>query len=176
MGSHFVGKSETINKLLPILRSKGHTVENIPELARHCPLPINENTTYEAQLWILIEQIRREMESNINGTIVVTDRTVLDNFAYMYRRWKQGAISDEQISFARGLVDYWIKSYDHIFLLAPFATKEIQDDSFRSTNKEFRQEIHDIILGLINEKGINVTHLNGDVDANARSVLEHTGL
>lgn len=171
MGSHFVGKSTTVEKLVSALREKGHDVAHIPEVVRDCPFPINEETTFQAQFWILIEQIRREMELHKGNVILVTDRTVLDNFAYMYRRWKQRAVSDEQLKAAENLVRHWIKSYDLLFLLEPFEM-EIAEDGFRSTDREFRNEIHGIILHLIGEADVDVITVSGSQDETLKKILE----
>ncbi len=176
MGSHFVGKTTVVENLVSTLREKGHSVEHIPEIVRYCPFPINEETTFHAQFWILLEQIRREMELHKTDTILVTDRTVLDNFAYMYRRWKQGVVSDEQMETAKNLVRHWVKSYDHIFLLEPFEAPEIESDEFRSTDKQFRNEMHDIIVHLVEDMGVDVTILNGSSEEITKKILEKVRL
>jgi len=53
-------------------------------LARLCPLPINEETTMDAQKWILLNQIAQENTIDHTGKVLITDRSTIDNFAYMY--------------------------------------------------------------------------------------------
>jgi len=52
-------------------------------VARLSPLPINRKTSLEAQTWILATQVAEEIRSAANHDVVVCDRSVLDNYAYL---------------------------------------------------------------------------------------------
>ena len=53
------------------------------EVARLSPLPVNQKTSLDAQTWILTTQIAEEIRSAAHHQVVVCDRSVLDNYAYM---------------------------------------------------------------------------------------------
>ena len=55
------------------------------EVVRDNPLGINEGATGEAQLWVLVSQIRQELELARKADVLVTDRGVMDNYAYYLR-------------------------------------------------------------------------------------------
>ena len=48
--------------------------------------PINEGTTYDAQAWILHTQIAEEIAAAASNEVVICDRSVLDNYAYLVAR------------------------------------------------------------------------------------------
>jgi len=55
------------------------------EVIRFNPLGLNEGATPEAQLWVLMAQIQQELELRKRAEVLVTDRSVVDNFAYFLR-------------------------------------------------------------------------------------------
>ena len=67
------------------MQRAGRSVEFAREVVRDNPLGINESATGEAQLWVLMSQIRRELELAPKAECLVTDRGVMDNFAYYLR-------------------------------------------------------------------------------------------
>ena len=61
IGSHGVGKSTLCFGLAARLKARDVSLEIVHEVARRCPLPINEQTSREAQSWILHTQIAEEL-------------------------------------------------------------------------------------------------------------------
>ena len=58
-------------------------------------MPINEETSFEAQAWILHTQIAEELLAQSRYPVVLCDRAVVDNYAYLahphiYRVLKDG--------------------------------------------------------------------------------------
>src|SRR5215213_4907834 len=86
VGTHGVGKTTLCFDLASQLKRLDLGVELVKEVARRCPLPINEDTTVDAQGWILHTQIAEEMEAAATYEVVVCDRSVLDNYAYLVAR------------------------------------------------------------------------------------------
>lgn len=80
IGTHGVGKTTLAYGLAMRLKELGANVGFLEEAARRCPLPINEQTNLEAQTWILMETIRREIELDNVYTEIVCDRSVIDNY------------------------------------------------------------------------------------------------
>lgn len=83
IGSHGVGKTTLCYELAAALKKQDRPVELVMEVARRCPLPINRETTVAAQTWILHRQVCREIEAEADGSLVVCDRSVIDNYAYL---------------------------------------------------------------------------------------------
>ncbi|WP_309669691.1 hypothetical protein [Gemmatimonas sp.] len=63
VGTHGVGKTTLCFDLAAQLKRLDLGVDIVKEVARRCPLPINEDTTLEAQRWILHTQIAEEIEA-----------------------------------------------------------------------------------------------------------------
>ena len=61
------------------LKQLGANVGFLEEIARRCPFPINEGTSLEAQTWILVETVRREIELSqiYDGLRSLGDRQLL---------------------------------------------------------------------------------------------------
>ncbi len=57
IGTHGVGKTTLAYGLASRLKRRDVNLEVVVEVARRCPLPLNEGTTLEAQAWILHAQI-----------------------------------------------------------------------------------------------------------------------
>nr|MDP9179153.1 AAA family ATPase [Gemmatimonadota bacterium] len=78
VGSHGVGKTTLCFDLASQLKRLDLGVDLVKEVARRCPLPINEETTPDAQAWILHTQIAEELAAATLYEVVVCDRSVLD--------------------------------------------------------------------------------------------------
>ncbi len=136
VGTHGVNKTTIAYELAGVLKRKGKSVELLTEIARECPLPLNEQATREAYQWIIARQVQLEIEKTPRADILICDRSVLDNFAYYVRRY--GRIGEE----AKALESYchsWITSYDLLVRLP--ITHSLTSDGFRSTDARFQQEI-----------------------------------
>ena len=136
VGTHGVNKTTIAYELAGVLKRRGKTVELLTEIARECPLPLNEQGTREAYQWIIARQIQQEIEKAPRAEILVCDRAVLDNFAYYHRRYH--TMTEEQ----EALLHYclvWMRSYDLLVRLP--ITHQLAADGFRSTNETFQREI-----------------------------------
>jgi thymidylate kinase len=83
IGTHGVGKTTLCFELAGALKREGLYVDVVKEVARLSPLPVNRKTSLDAQTWILMTQVAEEIRSASLHEIVVCDRSVLDNYAYM---------------------------------------------------------------------------------------------
>ena len=147
VGAQGTGKTTAAYDLAAKLKKAGHDVYVLSEVARSCPLPINEDATFEAQLWIMGKQLTREQSAK--GNILISDRTLLDSFCYSLRANKD---------FFKNMFPFikeYMKTYDAIFLLKPNDDYLI-DDGTRSTNKDFRDEIDEIMMKCIDTLEIPV--------------------
>ena len=124
VGSHGVGKTTLCFDLASQLKRLDLGVDLVKEVARRCPLPINEETTLDAQAWILHTQIAEEMAAAAAYEVVVCDRSVLDNYAYLVARVGRRPELDP-------LVGNWIRTYN-----ALFKVPVLEADSRRSMERE----------------------------------------
>jgi nicotinamide riboside kinase len=138
IGSHGIRKTTAVHGFANAMQRAGRSVEHGREVVRDNPLGINESATGEAQLWVIVSQIRQELQLAKNSEVLVLDRGVMDNFAY-YLRANGGADP-----FDIGpLVSKWSETYDMVVRLRPDI--DLRDDGVRSTSDEFRTEIETIL-------------------------------
>lgn len=149
IGTQGTGKTTACYELSTEIKKQGYDVNIITEAARSCPLPINENTTIESQLWIFGEMIKREMGSR--AQITVCDRTLLDVIIYTKR------IENRFSQSLRWFTNLYMQTYDAIFYMEP---KEgfLKDDGVRSASKDFQKEIKDMIDREIKILGLSVSY------------------
>ena len=138
IGSHGIRKTTAALAFASAIQRAGRSVEFAREVVRDNPLGINEAATGEAQLWVLTSQIRRELELAQQAECLVTDRGVMDNFAYYLR-----AAGGEDRYDVGPLITAWSSTYDLVVRLTPDV--EIRADGVRSTSDSFRDEIEAIL-------------------------------
>lgn len=138
IGSHGIRKTTAAHAFATVVQRAGRSVEYGREVVRDNPLGINESATGEAQLWVLVSQVRQELELASKAEVLVTDRGVVDNFAYYLRACR---MIDR---FAvEPLVRAWSATYDLVVRLTPDIA--LRPDGVRSTNDAFRDEIEAIL-------------------------------
>jgi nicotinamide riboside kinase len=138
IGSHGIRKTSALLAFAAEVQRAGRSVELGREVVRDNPLGINEGATGEAQLWVLVSQIRQELALAPKADVLVTDRGVMDNYAY-YLRACGGADPFD----AEPLIRRWSQTYDLVVRLLPDVA--LQADGVRSTNDAFRDEIESIL-------------------------------
>lgn len=146
IGTHGVGKTTLCFDLAALLKRQDLHVDIVKEVARLSPLPINQKTTLEAQLWILTTQVAEEIRSAAHHRVVVCDRSVLDNYAYMvFAAGRQKPIER--------FVDWWMRSYDLLFKV-PLAPGGASEDGVRDTDEFFMRGIDQLVGQLLDEKKV----------------------
>jgi nicotinamide riboside kinase len=138
IGSHSVRKTNAVHSFAGAVGRSGRSVEVGREVIRFNPLGLNEGATPEAQLWVIMAQIQQELELRNRAEVLVTDRSVIDNFAY-YLRTTRG----EDPFDLKPLVRNWCDTYDLMVRLLPDVPLKV--DGVRSTNHRFRNEIEQIL-------------------------------
>lgn len=168
VGSHGVGKTTLCFDLASQLKRQDFGVELVKEVARRCPLPINEETTLDAQAWILHTQIAEEMAAAATYEVVVCDRSVLDNYAYLVARVGQRPELDP-------LVGNWIRSYDALFKVPVLEAPSF--DGTRAVSRAFQMEIDATIDQLVTAFGVEVIALSpADREGWIPTVMQTLGL
>jgi nicotinamide riboside kinase len=138
IGSHSVRKSNAVHAFASTVGRAGRSVEVGREVVRFNPLGLNEGATAEAQLWVLMAQVQQELELAERAEILVTDRSVVDNFAYYLR-----ATGGEDPFGVEPLIRRWAATYDLSVRLLPDVG--LLHDGVRSTNDAFRDEVEAIL-------------------------------
>jgi nicotinamide riboside kinase len=138
IGSHSVRKSNAVHAFASTVGRAGRSVEVGREVVRFNPLGLNEGATPEAQLWVLMAQVQQELELARRAEILVTDRSVVDNFAYYLR-----VTGGEDPFGVEPLIRRWASSYDLSVRLLPDVG--LLADGVRSTSDAFRDEIEAIL-------------------------------
>lgn len=132
IGSHGVGKTTLCYGLAARLKARDVSLDVVGEIARRCPLPINRGTTRDAQAWILHTQIAEELLAAARYELVISDRSVLDNFVYLL-------LATGHPNILEPLVDLWTRTYD-LLVHVPILDQP-NPDGFRSTDPSFQLEI-----------------------------------
>src|SRR4029077_4025450 len=83
IGTHGVGKTTLCYDVAGLLKKRDVNVDIVKEVARLSPLPVNRQTSLDAQTWILTTQVAEEIRAAAHSPMVICDRSVLDNYAYM---------------------------------------------------------------------------------------------
>jgi nicotinamide riboside kinase len=142
IGSHSVRKTNAVHSFAGAVGRSGRSVEVGREVIRFNPLGLNEGATPEAQLWVIMAQIQQELELRNRADVLVTDRAVIDNFAYFLR--VTGGADPFDV---RPLVSTWCGTYDLFVRLQPDVP--LRADGVRSTNDRFRDEIETILNAIL---------------------------
>ena len=152
IGSHGVGKTTLCYELAARLKRRNADVEIVREVARSCPLPINQDTTIRSQEWILLNQISWEIEATAAHEVVLCDRSVLDNYCYLV------LAAGAQPVWER-LLDYWVPTYD-VLVYVPVWSRPAYD-GVRAADPGFQRQIEDLLDGQIAARGLRPLRLDG---------------
>jgi nicotinamide riboside kinase len=138
IGSHGIRKTTAAHAFASTIQRAGRSVEYGREVVRDNPLGINETASGEAQLWVLVSQIRQELELARRADVLVLDRGVMDNYAYYQR-----ATGRTDPWAVEPLVRAWSATYHLVVRLTPDLA--LRPDGIRSTSDAFRDAIERIL-------------------------------
>lgn len=159
IGTHGTGKTTLAHETVMILKKKGIDAGMVTEVARQCPFPIGEEATKKSQIWIILSQILRELESEEKYDLVVSDRSVLDGYSYLVRKFGRNQMIED-------LVKAHLKTYD-LLIRVPVKEGFLKEDKARSANKEFQTEVDLQLSKLIRTLRVKTTLLK-----NRKSIKE----
>jgi hypothetical protein len=168
MGSHGVGKTTLCFDVASRLKRLDLGVDLVKEVARSCPLPINRETTLEAQAWILHTQIAEELAATARYDVVICDRSVLDNYAYLVQQ--VGRLPEYD-----AVVKKWMGSYDGLFKVPILHPPSF--DGTRDTSGIFQTAVDRVIDELLRELNVSYYRLDPeDRDGWVEDVIRGVGL
>lgn len=132
IGTHGVGKTTLCYGLAARLKARDVVLDIVHEVARRCPLPINEATSVAAQSWILHTQIADELVAAARHPVVLCDRSVLDNYVYLL-------LSGGHDPSLDALVGHWLTTYDRLIYVP--IVEQPRADGTRSTDVHFQRAV-----------------------------------
>ncbi|HMB54007.1 MAG TPA: ATP-binding protein [Thermoanaerobaculia bacterium] len=153
IGSHGVGKTTLCYGLAARLKARDFAVEVVHEVARRCPLPINEETSLESESWILHSQIAEEIVAQHRYPVVICDRSAIDNYVYLL-------LAARRLPSLEALVDGWMETYD--LLVHVPVVEEPSPDGVRSADPTFQHAVERRLDHEIAERGLEVFRLDRD--------------
>jgi nicotinamide riboside kinase len=151
IGSHGVGKTTLCYGLAARLKVRDMALEVVHEVARRSPLPINEETGFASQAWILHTQIAEELVAEARYQVVICDRSVLDNYVYLL-------VAEGRQRGLDPLVDHWMETYD--LLLHVPVVEAPRADGIRATDPSFQRAIDDRLLDELERRRLPVSRLD----------------
>ncbi|HEX6202180.1 MAG TPA: ATP-binding protein [Thermoanaerobaculia bacterium] len=151
IGSHGVGKTTLCYGLAARLKSSDVAVEVVHEVARRCPLPINEETSVASESWILHTQIAEEIVAAHRYPVVICDRSALDNYVYLL-------LAAEPRPDLDGLVDAWMRTYD--LLVHVPVVEEPSPDGVRSADPSFQRAVDERLERELARRGLAAFRLD----------------
>lgn len=153
IGTHGIGKTTLCFDLAARLKRRNNDVELVREVARRCPMPINESTTAAAQSWILHTQIAEEIAASAGFDVVIADRSVVDNYCYMIH-------ASGPSTFWESIIREWLPTYD-LLIHVPLWSKPSYD-GVRAVDPRFQQEIETLLERMIDEYSLDPLRLRPD--------------
>lgn len=151
IGSHGVGKTTLCYGLAARLKARDLAVEVVHEVARRCPLPINEETTVASESWILHAQIAEEIVAQHRYRVVLCDRSVLDNYVYLLLAAGPRRGLDE-------LVERWTATYDLLVHVPVVA--DPSPDGVRSHDPAFQRAVDERLEEELAARGLAPVRLD----------------
>lgn len=167
IGTHGTGKTTLCHLLVGEMRKRSMNAEMVTEIARKCPLPINQETNEDAQLWILATQVASELEAAGKYDYVICDRSVLDNYAYQ-------VVNGGKHELMESIVDRWLSTYDYLFK-APNCYA-LEADGVRDTDIEFQGIVDRKVDELLADKCITCVELPAKPEKQLGFVLKYLKL
>jgi hypothetical protein len=128
---------------------------------------INEDGNVITQL----AGIQKHALNVIHYDYLLTDRTVLDAYAYSVYLFQHDTINAAGFEEIGEIYRRYVKAYDHIFYFSP--EFDIVLDGTRSTQISFRDEVKHIFDNLINKDGLyNIVPVTGTVEERLELILD----
>lgn len=151
VGTVSVGKTTLVNALKELPQFKDyHFATERSKYLRDLGIPLNTDSTLKGQTVFLAERVSELMQDNL-----ITDRTVIDVMAFTNA--SKSIKEADKISFEEYAHNF-IKEYDYVFYVSPLGV-EIEDNSVRETNSEYRDLIDFTIKGYLTKYSHKIKNL-----------------
>lgn len=141
-GTHSTGKSTVLKIIQEKYQTKFEDYFFFGSLARTLAVSgrkINEDIDDDTQNKIFMDHIE-----NLNNKNMITDRCLLDPYAYTLYSYRQGKLWSTWKHYRNRIETLVKEKYDYIFYF-PSYVSTLEKDGVRSDNEKYREDI-DIIL------------------------------
>ena len=153
IGSHGVGKTTLCYGLAARLKARDVALDVVHEVARRCPLPINQETSVAAQSWILHTQIAEELIAGSRYPVVICDRSVLDNYVYLL-------LAAGPQTGIESLLGAWMSTYGLLVHIPIVQTPSA--DGVRATDPAFQGAVDERLARELRRRDLDVLPLAPD--------------
>jgi nicotinamide riboside kinase len=151
IGSHGVGKTTLCYATAARLKARDVAVEVVHEVARRCPLPINEETSVASESWILHTQAAEEVLAAARYPVVLCDRSALDNYVYLL-------LAARAQPPLEGFLAAWMPTYD---LLVKVPVIHVPSpDGYRSVDPAFQDAVDQRLARELAARGLSALELD----------------
>ena len=166
-GAFSTGKTTLIEALDLALRTRQFRVTLVPDVARSCPFPLNQQQTDAASIWLTTTQISRELSASAaSPEIILCDRGIPDILAHQEDLLSSGRGAG--LEPMRPFLEKWCGTYDIVLATAVDENLPPLVDGLRVTDSGYRAHLNqcsDLVLGrmgiearLPNEPAARVRH------------------
>ncbi len=142
-------------------KAKGYILSELPdtrikvavgdEQAIRCPHPLNEKSGFQAQLWILHQQMDLEYVLRSNFRTSIFDRTTYDSIVYCNYLLEHGQMNQAERDLIFNFVSEWVNKfpYSALIYLEPVPNKYTKLSFERL---KFQQDIDKLFVELFENK------------------------
>ena len=168
IGAHSSAKTTTVNRLSQFLKDMGIPYVVVPEVPRDCPLPFNQEGGMAAQLWMINEQVRRELEAEKEAfeilktlqpeeVYIICDRSLWDYMAYSRSLARIGTMTAEDLRIITNQITGLVQSMEPYDIIYFCETKPLYEDGVRDTDPEWQKEIYVCFKQVVKDFSLKVT-------------------
>lgn len=155
--THGTGKTTQVYNIAAFLKKQGKKVVVLNELARECPFAINKDGEDRTQVWLITEQIVRELQLMDRYDYVIADRSLFDSYAYASYLCKKDWIFKDLWDY---IVAHVNKYYIQTYLLNPVTFNYNFFDGIRDNDEIFRNLIHEKLKDVLSKSGARYKIVN----------------
>jgi hypothetical protein len=143
IGTHGVGKTTLAAQMFAHGSRTGKKVKLIHEVARSCPLPLNDQFSIEAAVWITSKHLSLEIAAAADkDSIVICDRSCFDPMVYAINMLKDSVMMQRyyRMSPLYRIAECGLRMYDVIIYIKPIE-HAILSDGTRSVDVQFQKDV-----------------------------------
>ena len=166
-GTQSTGKTTLLNVLRSESKFKDYQInDEVTRWVKSLGISINEDGSDRSQELIMM----KHLWNVIMYDKMITDRTALDGLVYSKWLFYNDRISEGVMKKVEESFHKIITFYDKIFFLSP--DFPLEDDGVRSTDEQWREEIHDMFLQEIEAGKVDVIPISGSVTERVTQIYE----
>lgn len=172
-GSHCTGKTTLLNDVKDALQSN-IVVNDVTEVARKIiekGYPLNMDATIDSYVHYINDQLEAEKTKMEGCDVFISDRTLLDPVAYAMVNSKLPRPYIPQY-FIEMMKNIWLmekEKYD-IYIYFPVEF-ELEMDGVRPFDENYRRQIDDMIVKLLEDNGIKYVKITGNREERTNYLL-----